>query len=217
MYILHHESYWFGGDVRKATSCFPFRVVFLVSLIQDPLQKHGPYGSFLLWRYSKSWISDWNWGWLMTPGNDHILRNVPTMKTGMTRLLLWVQIGISLSCTTVAQTSFDDMVSRKGWNILGYSFCSRNAMNIYQKRVKMAASDAWNHIHQPFLLSLLISAAGRWELGETISWSSKTSRMKLSLLWWKRERKETAWMDEGFPVLCNLQGGGTTWGFKQLL
>lgn len=23
-------------------------------------------------------------------------------------------------------------------------------------------------------------------------------------------KKRTTWMDEGFPVLCNLQGGGTT-------
>lgn len=85
-----------------------------------------------------------------------------------------------------------------------------------KKGVKVAAPDAWNHIPTiPFKSSYL--RRKRWELGETISWSSKTSRMKPSLLWWKRERKETAWMDEGFPVLCNLQGGGTTWGFKQLL
>ena len=159
----------------------------------------------------------------MTPGNDHMYGMSQPLKNGMSRLLLWVQVGISLSCTRVAQASFDDMVSRKGWNILGYSFFTNSEQlqkinetrwTYIKKGVKMAASDAWNHIHQPFLSSLLISAAGRWELGETISWSSKTSRMKPSLLWWKRERKEAAWMDEGFPVLCNLQGGDPTWGLK---
>ena len=57
----------------------------------------------------------------MTPGNDHMYGMSQPLKNGMSRLLLWVQVGISLSCTTVAQASFDDMVSRKGWNILGYS------------------------------------------------------------------------------------------------
>lgn len=89
----------------------------------------------------------------MTPGNDQYVRNVPTMKTGMTRLLLWVQIGISLSCTTVAQASFDDMVSRKGWIFfLRYSFFTNSEQlqnnqrnrdeHIFKKMVKMAASDA---------------------------------------------------------------------------
>lgn len=129
--------------------------------------------------------------WLLQTRSQYV-GNVPTMKNGMSRLLLWV----------LAQASFDDMLS-KGLNILScYSFIKnseqlqknqRNAMNIFKTHGKNGRM-THETTFQQILLSLHISAAC-WELGETIPWSSKTSRMKLRVDCWvialvKRERTD---------------------------